>query len=107
MKVTGTNGDTKVTAYRGDAKTLLAFDISEGLGRKNLAGFTVHVQPEGESGYYLWNNLTFANSATHHQDAAEPAFSTINAPIHKFRWVHVPGMDHQGLAPKLGATRTA
>lgn len=103
MKVTETNGGTKVTAYRGDAKTLLAFDIAEGVGRKNLAGFTIHIQPEGQAGYYLWNNLTFADPAAHQQDAAEPPFSTINAPIHKFRWVHVPGMDHQGLAPKLGA----
>src|SRR5207249_11030841 len=34
--------------------------------------------------------------ADHAQDAKEPARSSINAPIHKFRWLHVPGSVHQG-----------
>ncbi len=102
MKVTKSVGATKVTAYRGDAKTLLAFDIAEGAARRNLAGFTVHIQPQGGAGYYLWNDLTFAHPERHHQDAAEPGQSTLNAPIHKFRWVHVPGLNHQGLAPQVG-----
>ena len=34
--------------------------------------------------------------------ASEPANSTINAPIHKFRWVHVTGQAHQGMQPATG-----
>lgn len=36
-----------VKAYRGDVKTLLAFNLLKS-GTKNLAGFTVHVEPKGQ-----------------------------------------------------------
>jgi hypothetical protein len=29
--------------------------------------------------------------------------SSVNSPIHKFRWVHIPGSVHQGTKPFLGA----
>ena len=32
----------------------------------------------------------------------EPASSSINAPFHKFRWLHVPGSLHQGIKPFWG-----
>ena len=34
--------------------------------------------------------------------ATEPPNSSINAPIHKFRWVHYPGSFHQGKTPAVG-----
>ena len=38
--VRGQNGPLTVVAYRGDAKTLLAFDLSTPESRVRLAGFT-------------------------------------------------------------------
>ena len=52
--------------------------------------------------YYLFNQLQFEKPQNHAQDATEPPNSTINAPLHKFRWVHTPGSLHQGLKPFLG-----
>jgi phosphatidylserine/phosphatidylglycerophosphate/cardiolipin synthase-like enzyme len=99
--VAASNGKFSVRAYRGDAKTLLAFNIDK-KGSKDLAGFTVQVQPQGKTPFYLFNTLQFEKPADHAQDAAEPPYSTINAPLHKFRWVHVPGSSHQGLTPFVG-----
>ena len=52
--------------------------------------------------YYIYNNLQFKDPSKHAQDPKEPPRSSINAPIHKFRWVHVPGSVHQGIAPAMG-----
>jgi hypothetical protein len=102
MKVIGTTGALRLVAHRGDSKTLLAFDLTTADSRKRLAGFTVRITPPGKPPYYLWNNLQFEKPQDHAQVAGEPANSTVNAPLHKFRWVHVPGMFHQGLDPALG-----
>lgn len=99
--VTKTKGSFSVKAYRGDAKTLLAFNLDK-KSVKNLAGFTLECEPDGQPAYYILNELQFKNPGDHAQDAAEPANSSINAPIHKFRWLHVPGSAHQGLQPFLG-----
>jgi phosphatidylserine/phosphatidylglycerophosphate/cardiolipin synthase-like enzyme len=88
-------------AYRGDAKTLLAFNLPK-VGAKNLAGFTIQCKPKGKPAYFIYNELQFAKPAAHAQDPKEPARSSINAPIHKFRWLHVPGSVHQGTKPFLG-----
>ena len=96
-------GAVSVRAYRGDAKTLLAFNIEGEAARKRLSGFTIQVKPPGIDPYYIQNNLRFEKPGDHAQLATEPAFSSINAPVHKFRWVHVPGLVHQGLKPVYGA----
>ncbi len=101
-RVKQANAAFSVTAYRGDAKTLLAFDLLTEASRDKLAGFTVQITPPGQAPYYLLNNLQFEVPGNHAQDPKEPATSTINAPIHKFRWVHVPGTAHQGLQPAFG-----
>jgi hypothetical protein len=101
-KVAQSDGVLSVAAYPGDAKMLLAFDLKTEAARRNLAGFTIQVTPPGSAPYYLWNNLSFEAPADHAQLAGEPPYSTANAPIHKFRWVHVPGLDHQGLNPPFG-----
>jgi len=100
--VQSSKGALSLTAYRGDAKTLLAFNLSTKASRTRLAGFTIEIEPPGVESYYLQNNLRFKNPADHAQVATEPANSSINAPFHKFRWVHHPGLVHQGLTPKLG-----
>lgn len=83
-----------VKAYQGDAKTLLAFNLTQQLS-KNLAGFTIACTPGPGKPYYLYNMLQFADATVHTQNKTEPAYSTINAPIQKFRWLHVPGNYHQ------------
>jgi hypothetical protein len=93
-----------VKAYRGDAKTLLAFNLPSRQSARNLAGFTIQAAPQkpGEKPYYLFNNLQFKTPGDHAQVATEPPHSSVNAPIHKFRWLHVPGSVHQGIEPFMG-----
>ncbi|MEA2928026.1 MAG: hypothetical protein QOG38_454, partial [Hyphomicrobiales bacterium] len=98
-----TNGAFSLTAYRGDRKTLLAFNLTDKRRVKNLAGFTIQCQPKGQDAFFVQNTLQFEKPADHAQDARVPANSSINAPIHKFRWVHVPGSVHQGTKPVLGS----
>jgi phosphatidylserine/phosphatidylglycerophosphate/cardiolipin synthase-like enzyme len=95
-------GNFSLRAYRGDAKTLLAFNFASKADTRNLAGFTIAFQPKGQPTYYVHNKLRFERPADHAQVAHEPAESSINAPIHKFRWVHVPGQVHQGIKPFFG-----
>jgi hypothetical protein len=96
-----TDDGLTLVAYAGDAKTLLAFNLPKGKTKK-LAGFTVEVRPEGQAPYYIQNSLRFKFPDEHARLASEPATSSINAPLHKFRWVHVPGSVHQGLKPFYG-----
>jgi hypothetical protein len=99
--VTVSSDVLSLAAYRGDAKTLLAWDLAEDR-RKGLAGFTIACKPPGKQEYYLLNQLRLEHPEQHSQDDSEPANSSVNAPLHKFRWLHVPGMDHQGLEPVMG-----
>src|SRR4051794_13155185 len=99
--VVGKAGDLAVVAYRGDAKTLLAFDLPKRASKK-IAGFTIQGKPDGVEAYYLHNSLSFKDPSRHAQLASEPATSSINAPFHKFRWLHVPGSIHQGIDPVYG-----
>jgi hypothetical protein len=101
VDVSRRNGNFSVKAYRGDAKTLLAFDLAKA-STKNLAGFTIQCEPKGVAPYYIFNQLQYEKPGNHAQLASEPAYSSINAPIHKFRWIHVPGSVHQGLKPVFG-----
>ncbi|HSS21508.1 MAG TPA: phospholipase D-like domain-containing protein [Pyrinomonadaceae bacterium] len=96
------NTGLSVKAYRGDAKTLLAFNLPKA-NTKNLAGFTIEVAPKGQQSYFLQNNLRFEDPSKHAQDAKQPANSSFNAPIHKFRWLHVPGSLQQGTQPLFGS----
>jgi phosphatidylserine/phosphatidylglycerophosphate/cardiolipin synthase-like enzyme len=93
--------DLTLVAYAGDAKTLLAWDLDESRAT-NLAGFTIETRPPGVTPYYLGNMLRFEVPADHAQDPAESSSSSVNAPFHKFRWLHVPGSAHQGLKPVFG-----
>src|SRR5262249_27448176 len=102
--VVARKGSLSVKAYRGDAKTLLAFNLTKS-ATHNLAGFTVECQPPGVTPVYLLNELQFARPADHTQDPTLPPNSSINAPFHKFRWVHVPGSAHQGTTPVFGTYR--
>src|SRR6266498_3382503 len=100
--VTKTRGFMSLRAYVGDAKTLLAFNLLDKTRAENLAGFTIECRPSGQQPYFLHNTLQFRAPGDHAQDPKEPANSSINAPFHKFRWLHVPGLVHQGLKPLFG-----
>jgi hypothetical protein len=101
--VQATKQSLTVKAYRGDNKTLLAFNFTDSKSAANLAGFTIQCKPPDGPAYYLLNELQFENPAQHAQVASERANSTVNAPIQKFRWVHFPGSFHQGTKPATGA----
>lgn len=101
MFVPASKNGFSVKAYRGDAKTLLAFDLNKSKS-KELAGFTIACKPGTKKEYYIWNFLQFEKPENHVQDAKEPPYSTINAPIQKYRWLHVPGGFHQGENPFYG-----
>ncbi|MGZ5819540.1 MAG: phospholipase D-like domain-containing protein [Burkholderiaceae bacterium] len=88
-------------AYRGDGKTLLAYSLPKEHAVR-LAGFTILCQPNGVRAYYLYNKLQFEHPERHAQIAEEPAYSSVNAPIHKFRWIHVPGSFHGSPTPVWG-----
>src|SRR5258708_3267588 len=94
-------GTLRLNAYVGDAKTLLAFKLAKG-SRKNLEGLPVKNQRGNKPPYYLLNELQYEKPSDHAQDPKLPPNSTFNAPIHKFRWLHVPGSAHQGLKPFYG-----
>jgi PLD-like domain len=100
--VTGSKNSFSVKAYIGDNKTLLAFNFAAAADAKNLAGFSIKCQPPGQPAYYLWNDLQFQNPSKHAQVPAERPESTVNAPIQKYRWTHVAGVNHQGLNPAVG-----
>ena len=70
-------------AYRGDAKTLLAFNFDDKKYSRNLAGFTMLCQPKGQPPYYI-HELQFKNAGAHAQDPKEPPNSSINAPVTNF-----------------------
>ena len=95
MNTTNQKNGFSVKAYQGDARTLLAFNLVKAKA-KNLAGFTIQVGPDGKKPYFLFNTLRFEKPKAHAQVVTEPPNSSVNSPIHKFRWVHVPGSVHSG-----------
>jgi PLD-like domain len=100
--VPGSNNSFTVKAYIGDNKTLLAFNFTDPARAKNLAGFTIHCEPPGQTSFFLLNTLQFQDPSKHIQVATEKPNSTVNAPIQKYRWTHVPGSLHLGINPPVG-----
>jgi len=104
---TAKNNGLTLTLYQGDFKTLIAYSLDENNKklRTDLAGFTISFLPHDNKStkpYHIYNYLRFQNPSAHSQIATEPANSSINAPLHKFRWIHVPGSVHQGIEPFRG-----
>ncbi|MCX6272760.1 MAG: phospholipase D-like domain-containing protein [Bacteroidetes bacterium] len=96
MDILKSKNGTSVRAYKGDAMTLLAFDLDESK-TKDFAGFSIRVTPPGKTPYYLFNRMTFKPDVLT-QSGIDPDNKEINsmefAPVQKFRWVHVPATDH-------------
>jgi len=63
--VSAKKGNFTLRAYRGDAKTLLAFNFTDKSATKDLAGFTIQCQPKGQGPYFIQNNLRFETPAAH------------------------------------------
>ncbi len=96
------NGVT-VRAHKGDAMTLLAFDLDQAK-TKNFTGFTIRIKPKERPAYYMTNLLTYPKAIrVKNKIADKDAHSTLFSPIQKFRWVHVPATFHQIKAPYYGS----
>ncbi len=78
-----------VKAYRGDAMTLLAFDIDGVLMKDNFVGFSIEIGTPSGSRYFLMNRVNF--------DGTKEEKHSNESPFQKFRWIHVPGDFHQKL----------
>ncbi|MBZ0203907.1 MAG: hypothetical protein K8I03_12885, partial [Ignavibacteria bacterium] len=95
------NKKVSVNAHKGDAMTLLAFDLA-GAKTENFVGFTIHVKANTRK-YYLNNKLSFKPSILT-SSGIEPKkkLSTLYSPIQKYRWVHVPSSEHYIDNPYFG-----
>lgn len=94
MNVFNSRDGISVRAYKGDAMTLLAFDLEVGK-RINLAGFTIcyRLNPDTEK-KYIYNRLTFPDDLLEQSNIpGNDKHSTLYSPIQKFNWVHVPNTD--------------
>lgn len=77
-------------AYKGDAMTLLAFDLDKDL-TTDFAGFTIKVKA-GSRTFFIYNKMRFSRKIKLHKKPAASGeyLSSEFSPIQKFRWVHVP-----------------
>lgn len=90
-----------VFAYKGDAMTLLAFDLDASL-TKNFVGFSIRVTA-GNRKFYLNNKLFFKPAILKKNNIdADKKLSTLYSPIQKYRWVHVPSSEHYVDNPYFG-----
>lgn len=88
-------------AYKGDAMTLLSFDLDKSL-TENFVGFTIKVLADSRS-FYIFNKMKFADGIKlHRKPAKNEQLSTEFAPIQKFRWIHVPSTIHYIDNPYFG-----
>jgi hypothetical protein len=104
MYVRRERGGTTVIAYRGDAKTLLAFDLDEA-ATTDLAGFTIGYSVGDGPLWYLRNTFRFEHPEQHFLVTDAAPESSVNAPLHRFRWLHVPGSGVLGQAAEFGTYR--
>jgi phosphatidylserine/phosphatidylglycerophosphate/cardiolipin synthase-like enzyme len=82
----------KVRAYKGDAMTMLCFDLEEAKG-KNCVGFSIQCVTPANKSFFLYNRLAFDKPLTRNADAeklADASTPSNKAPFQKFRWLHVP-----------------
>ena len=94
MKFFQSKNGVCITAYQGDAMTLLGFDLDKSK-IANFTGFSIRVTQPGHSPYYLFNKLCYPDTVTYPAGASVPdCLTTEFSPIQKFRWVHTPATDH-------------
>ncbi len=90
MEVFASKKGVSLYLYKGDAMTLLAFDLAPEL-TPNFAGFTIRVKAQNRA-FYIYNKMRFRPKIKLPKQPAKPedVFSSEFSPIQKFRWVHVP-----------------
>ena len=78
--------------HRGEGMALLAMNWKAGPPPAAFVGFAIEYrEPDGDVFFALKNRLTFSGKATTAPSSARPPeYSTLIAPIQKFRWVHFP-----------------
>lgn len=82
----------KLKIHRGEGMALLAMDWRRGRPPADMVGFAIEYAEPGSNRFFaLKNRLTFDGDAgTTPSGERPPTFSTLLAPIQKFRWVHFP-----------------
>ena len=95
MEKFATKNGVSVRAYRGDAMTLLCFDVKKNM-LENFTGFTIKITPPGTNhrAYYLYNRISYSPAvlASSNLDPQKINVYKMNfAPLQRFSWVHVPG----------------
>lgn len=96
-----------VRAYKGDAMTLLAFDLHESK-LENFVGFSIRIKANKVNGkfkldYFLFNRITFNKEILEKNGIDKyEATSSEYSPFQKFNWVHVPSTDHNLNTPYFG-----
>lgn len=84
----------RVRAYKGDAMTLLAFDLHPSL-LKNFVGFSIRVSQGARKPYFLMNRLAFPAEILEKNGIDKwEKLSSEYSPFQLFRWVHVPNTEH-------------
>ncbi|MEL1254104.1 phospholipase D-like domain-containing protein [Flavobacterium sp. DGU38] len=101
-KYSSENG-MSVLAHKGDAMTLLAFDLEESR-KENLAGFTIKITVTGRPSYFIYNRMKLRDAIVlpDQPEKESQYFSSLYAPIQKFRWIHVPSTMHYWNDPYFG-----
>ncbi|HSE85266.1 MAG TPA: phospholipase D-like domain-containing protein, partial [Candidatus Binatia bacterium] len=91
-KIKSKNG-LKVRAYKGDAMTMLCFDLDQSR-TDNCVGFSIECVTPGKRSFFLYNRLSFDKPLTDNNANAaklsEASTPSDKAPFQKFRWLHVP-----------------
>jgi len=77
-----------IVAYRGEGNCLLAMDIDPTSRTDDFVGFSLEVKYPGGNKYYpVTNRLSFDFPP---DKTGKRKFSSLDAPLQKFRWVHFP-----------------
>jgi hypothetical protein len=87
MFTTEKKNGISVKAYKGDAMTLLAFDIDQSLNTPDFVGFSIGFSNPENKVYFQNNRINF--------DGQLGYFPSDSAPFQKFRWLHVPGNHYE------------
>jgi hypothetical protein len=106
MEKFATKNGVSLRAYKGDAMTLLAFDLVAGL-KNNLAGFTIRYKFKVDNVLqdpYVFNRLKFPDNFFVNNPGipVQDRNSTLYSPIQKFNWVHVPNTNINTQLPIFG-----
>ena len=107
MENTKSKNGVTVRLYKGDAMTLLAFDLADNR-KENLAGFTIQYSYKKDGvieSPFAFNRLSFPDAffVNNPNIPRQERNSTLHSPIQKFNWVHVPNTNINTGNPIFGA----